>query len=244
MWNKARPFGGNTSLNEKLVAHWALDDDAPNKHYADSLGRIPGVLISPTHNTEDITVAGLQGNAIQLDGTDYINLPSAWDHISFDHDALLSVFCVMKRTWSASSGSYTLFSTRASGSSVGIHLYISVTDARLYLRIEDVSGNYLLMRWGNSLGYNTWTDVGFTYDGSGSLYGIKLYVNAVTNYYSPISSGSPNNCLTTIATIAKDLGTSGYLQPTCPVQQFSIWQKVLSQTDVAARYAGGTILPC
>ena len=127
---KLRPFGGNGSLNEKLVAHWALDDDAPNKHYADSLGRVPGTLISPTHNTEDITVAGLQGGAIGFDGTDYIQYPSLLDILNIDYNELISNFFVLKRV-AGLGNHYCIASSRSSGSTKGILISISLP-ATLY----------------------------------------------------------------------------------------------------------------
>jgi len=235
---KPRLFNGNSSLNEKLVAHWALDDEENNQHYADSLGRIPGILVSPTHETEVIAVSGLHGNATSLDGVDYIKIPSLLDILEMDYNKLISNFFVIKRG-SVLGSHYCISSSRSSGSTKGILLSISTTGT-FAVEIIDGSGNYVKSETTTVINTGSYDMCGYTWDGTN----LKTYINGSEDTNNT-SSGVLVSFANTEFHIGHDPSTPGtYLELDAILQQYSIWQKDLILPEAAALYDGGVVLPC
>lgn len=238
---KHRFFNGDTSLNEGLVTYWGMNDDNPNTHVADSLGGVQGVLLGGS-NTEDLSVVGANGKALDFDGTNYINVSPIWDLLSLSSTTPFSIFFLAKRTGGTTS-SYILFSSKENPVDKGISFFQISTSGKAYILLRTDGSNWIRCQSTSAIPLNTWALIGFTYTGSGLSSGLTVYINTTAST-DRSSAGSFSSLTTTKALICHEDYAGGGVKFDGEMQALGIWKKELSSNEVTKLYNNGDFLLC
>ena len=132
-------------------------------------------------------------------------------------------------------GNMNLISRRKlSLSNLEWQIFYTSGQLRLYL-FDTSSSNYIAIGISNPL--NEWVHLTYTYDGSGVIGGLKIYLNGISQIVTTLSSGT-YNCMK-ISTSKIVFGSpewsmsylfNGYLD------EFRIWSKELDATEVMSLY--------
>jgi hypothetical protein len=145
--------------------------------------------------------------------------------------------------------------------SIGMWLYPTVIDANmrtLYNNYTSTKGKFALtqsgqitayilssgtqglaIRTGNVLVSGLWTHFVFTYDGTGVIGGLKIYINGVENVTSTILNNIAGPVISGNAFQLGAQGSSRY--HTGNLDEVSIWDKKLSASEVEQVYNAGIV---
>jgi len=182
-------------------------------------------------------------HSIQLDGIDdYIDFGNV---NIFERTDAFSGSCWINLASSASTG---LFISKTKNSTiVGYQFYITAS-RDIILFIGDYYGNnYLLGRTVNTINASTWYNVAFTYSGSSTRSGIKIYINGVPQSLSYLGSTTITGSIVDSSVPFQISGRDGAnLVLDGKIDEVAMFNSELSAPQVASIYNNGTpnnILP-
>lgn len=145
-------------LTDGLLHHWTLDGDA-----LDSASTQDGTIVGAT------TAAGQVGDALNFDGSDYVDLGTFADTAS-----TLSVTAWVNQTgWTSGSGDGRIIAVSTSTSEQDHQLMLSAINGQQQCRMKAGGSTFTLKGGTATLG--VWQHVACTYDGSR----VRLYVDGV-----------------------------------------------------------------
>jgi hypothetical protein len=172
--------------------------------------------------------------SLQFDGVnDYVNIPNSVD-LQFGIASAFSVSWWIKTT--AAVARDVLQKKINSGQNPGWGTHIDGSQ-RIQFELRNAVSNRIVVRTsdGTTVNNGNWRNVIYTYSGSGSASGVKIYLDGVlqtlttvndTLTSSPISNGPLRMCA----------DESGSTTLACNLDEPSIWGKELSQSEVTELY--------
>jgi len=220
------------ALNTDLVLYYKLDE-------------ITGTTAEDAHSTNDGTASytrvftteetGIINTAADLHLDDYID--TGWDGISTTDEFTLHAWV------NASTGGNGRVLSSEDSSSNGIHMQVD-ENGHLYGFIRKDPSNYLY-KYTTSVDLHGagWKHIAFTYDGSDTLAGMKLYVDG-TEITTVTSGGSISGSSTSSNNwyIGRK-GGGAYNYYNGFVDEVAIWERELTSGEVTALWNGGNGLP-
>jgi len=125
----------------------------------------------------------------------------------------------------------------------GYMLYVNV-DRYLILYIASSSTNRILIRTNSTVANNTWQHLVFTYDGSSTSAGVKLYFNGVNQSLTNLGNTSITGSLLDSSVPFQISGRDGTSANGIngQIDQVSVFDYELSATEVSTLYGGGTAI--
>ena len=108
---------------------------------------------------------------------------------------------------------------------------------KIFVQVR-AAGSLLSHTFNTALVPSVWTSVIITYDGSSNMNGFKVYVNGVLDASTPASAAL--NAWDTLSEPLKFGRRSNSFHFSGKMNNYSCWDKELSQTDVTDIYNGGT----
>jgi hypothetical protein len=158
-----------------------VDDDTSSGSHVDSTG-----ANTATQNDNDETT-GQIGQGQYLDGTDDFIVIADDDSLSFGDGTTDNAFSMSAWINRDNTGDRGVIMSKDNFSNVEYEFWVGGSD-KLNFNLHDSGGNILSVRTTGVLGAD-WTHVSATYDGSGSVGGLRLYINGLEVAVSDTSSG-------------------------------------------------------
>jgi len=123
----------------------------------------------------------------------------------------------------------------------GYMLYVNVS-RYLILYIANTTTNRILIRTNSTVSNNNWNHLAFTYDGSSTSAGVKLYINGVNQSLTNLGNTSITGSLLDSSVPFQISGRDGTSANGVngKIDQVSIFDYELSATEVSTLYGGGT----
>lgn len=183
-------------------------------------------------------------SAIFAGASNYVVLPNASD-LNFGDGATDSPFSVgMWVNFDTVASSQRLFTKRDGGflGTVDEYRVLWSSTNKLVFTLYDASSGGTIARSGSTTPtISTWYYLTFTYDGSGTEAGLKIYVNGVEETYTSQSSGTYTAM--EVGTSAPAIGTSNYNLGNGSfdgqMDEFTIWDKELSGAEITGLVTDG-----
>jgi hypothetical protein len=151
--------------------------------------------ISGNNNHGTINGAVWGDGGLRFDGTDDLVVVANESNFDFDITEPFSGLAYIKVA--SVTGSITIFSKfNNTPPPIGWFFYVLETGGEGRLLFQVQSSGYLYRHGSTNLDDGAWHHVAFTYDGSNSLAGIKLYVDGVEESYTDGSSPTVGSILT------------------------------------------------
>lgn len=229
--------GGVAPLNpvwSGLTSYYRFDEES-GTDVADSKGSIDGTLVSGSWNasgknngcfatpiTLNATACVVLGDVYNFERTDTWSV-NAWVY-RYDSANRLYVFCKM----AGAGGSYRGHQIRVNSTG---YVYVLIENA------YPTNGIYAKSTTTN-IPATTWTMVGYSYDGSSSGSGVKMYVNGTPQSQSYTHD---NLSSTIVGTTDCRIGaneipvTNGFGR----VDELGVWNRVLTPTEMTNLYNSG-----
>jgi hypothetical protein len=213
---------------EGLVGYWnfdssTADDLSPNGNNGTLMG---GAQIIPPIN-----------RALALDGVDdYIGIPDT-DDLSFGDGSNDSPFSISAWVYMDDATQFCIVSKYTAATNLEWAFYTSASD-KLSFDCDKSDGTASIGRR-----YNTaitayegqWIHLVATYDGSGSIEGLKIYLNGERVDDTNVPSGSYVAMSNTTSNVTiGDLGSGGY-KLNGRIDEVSIWNRALTQMEIWAQ---------
>lgn len=182
------------------------------------------------------TSSGKVGGAMSFSGTDsqITVADNALDSL-FDRDDSFSISAWVK----SSAGSYQWIVSKITTGNVGFNFYME-TGGQLAFSLVANGSTYSARRGAISVRDNTWHHVVGTYDGSGRVVGIRLYVDGVEQTYTTI--GSDNLGLSSISNTQNlEIGGRSFndFHYNGSIDEVQIYPRVLTQEQITHLYNDG-----
>jgi hypothetical protein len=231
-------INGNSSIvsSDNLISWWKLDVDHNDNRAWDSSGQGNHPYLQGTnffHST--YSTAGISGNALSFDGSThkiYLNFDS---HMDFERTDAFSIFCWIK---TSNADSY-IISKMINSSQTGYYMATFNSTGKLTVSLANTSNTNELREvttTADELDDNQWHHVGFTYDGSSSSAGLKLYIDGQEKTtditYDTLSSTILNDDKAYLG-IRDGLGTDRFAGQ---MDDIRIYNKVLSASEIQELY--------
>lgn len=180
--------------------------------------------------------AFFNSKSVSFDGiNDLVTLGNA-SLLNFERTDPISGFCWVKLDTIANSVDF--FSKSDTTTQKGWHFNFQNTTNSIQFGERSSGSNLFIMRGDQAMVAGTWYHVGFTYDGSSSSLGVKLYING-----AQIANTSTNNNLSVSITnsIIASAGSRGGLSSFFDghIDEISIWTGELSAAEISEIYNGG-----
>lgn len=182
-------------------------------------------------------------SAIFVGGANYVVLPNASD-LSFGDGTTDSPFSVdFWVNFDTVASTQRLFVKRDGGTTGGEEYRIiwSSSNKLVFTLYDDSTGGTIAISGSTTPTISTWYHVAFTYDGSSTEAGLKMYVDGVEETYTSQSSGSYTAM--EVGTINPVIGTQPWALGSSSfdgqMDEFRVWDKELSSVEVNDLVADG-----
>lgn len=223
---------------ENLVGWWRSDDDTYPTIVDHSSGSHNGTLVNmEVGDLVDLVPSFETTKCIDFNGGDHY--ASMGNVLSYEYNQPFSAFCWMK---SSDSGDFMLIAKRKnSGDYEGWALEQDGVNNQLVGQLRADTDHKLKIMGTTDLknALSGWHLVGFTYDGSGSASGMKLYINGVLESSTVVEDTLGGNSIihTGPLCLASREGTGQFYDGR--LTEVSMWGKELSAAEVAEIYNSG-----
>ena len=171
---------GNSSIvsSDNLISWWKLDVDYNDNRAWDSSGQGNHPYLQGTNFFHsNYSTTGISGNALSFDAASshkiYLNFDS---HMDLERTDAFSIFCWIK---TSNADSY-IISKMLSSSQTGYYMATFHSTGKLTVNLANTTTTNELREvttTADELDDDQWHQVGFTYDGSSSSAGLKLYID-------------------------------------------------------------------
>ncbi len=166
----------DASLQDGLISHYAFDKlengETPDNQNAHRIGKINTRLLNVL--ADPVLVDGKQGQAVQFDGENYINLGDVGD---FDHANRFSLGAWIQQSGSFEKESTILVKRNEEQKRGGYQLNLTTNGKLKASLIHNQGAERIEIVSQSKVPAGAWTHVFFTYDGSGEAVGLNLYID-------------------------------------------------------------------
>lgn len=226
--------GGDT-LKSGLVGWWSFDGADIVNNVVDKSGSGNTGYMQGFTSTSSAKVAGKLGQALKFDGVnDFVKVTNQTP-FNFERTNSFSSFAWIKTNHNAT---VTILGKLDETLIRGWQL-VNVSDGTLRVDIlNTVSSNHLRETTSATIANNKWRYVGFTYDGSSTPSGLKLYIDGIE-----VSTSININNLTQTIQNTKDFDIGARDAGTYPIRSFiddvRVYNRVLSASEIKQLYNTG-----
>jgi hypothetical protein len=227
---RQRAAGGASPLLNGLVAYWKLDETSGTRF--DS--------VSTNNLTDDGGVGfatGKVGNAALFDTSN--QALDGGNVLAFERTDAFSVFAWVYLT--DTSGAREVIGKINPTGQRGWEM--RVDNSNLSLFIANVWGTNAIgvQHTGTSISANTWYQIGFTYDGSSSASGVKLYINGVAVVVDTILRDILTATIVSTASLFIGARFSTFAaQFAGRIDETGVWSRVLPDGEISGLYNGSS----
>jgi hypothetical protein len=226
------PFGGHATLGTDLVSYWKLDETSgttATDSKEDNNGTITGATVNQT---------GKIGKAVLFDHSSEKIVIANESNFDFERTQEFSASMWFYLN-STGVNRFPLTKQEASGNYRGWGLWIQTNNKlRFDLVSAGGSNNYLAVEATNAFSSGSWIHFGFSYSGSSTVAGVKLYINGSVD--STATSIRNTLTATILNAISVEIGNrNGAFNFDGLIDEVGIWNKELSSSEFSDLYNSG-----
>lgn len=194
-----------------------------------------------------VITGGKQSNALTLDGINDCTLIADHDSLSFGDASTDSAFSISAICYMNNATTFRIM-TKLNDFTAGTIEYTFATDSGdklIALLFDNTSTNRISVESNTNLtAYEgQWIQVGMSYDGSGTVAGIKLYLNGQALATTNTSQGTyvaMHNTATPVRIGCTDVSGTGFdLYANGKIDELAVWSKELSAANFLTLYNDG-----
>ena len=187
------------------------------------------------NRTTDVPIPFTNTKSILLDGVD--DFVTMGDTLDFERTESFSLSAWIKRGTTGVDDSI-VSKMESSGSYRGYFLYITNSNKiRFILRNVNTTSNRLFVDSTSTITNTNWNHILVTYDGSSSGSGVKIYINGVSDTVT--TTGTLSATILNSSPFNIGARNSNSLFATATIDEVSVFNSELSQSDVTSIYNGG-----
>ncbi len=240
---KSTTFYWIDALIDNIVSYYKFDDNAANTNVDDELDANEGTL-GGGETTAGVSVAGKIGTAFEFDGNDYVNIGNLSNLGSNLGDGV-SWSLWIKTTATAVQYFYGVYPGSVSG-----YWYLAInqkydgTDdpGKIATRLYDNDGNDMAGGTTNDINFRdgAWHHIVITTDGPGNA--VTIYLDGNSQAISYLTQNTPDNFVNYSENIfigaRSNTGSPDFIFVGA-LDEFGIWNKILSPAEVTALWNDG-----
>lgn len=227
----------STGLLTNLVSYWKMEE-ASDAQVIDSHGSIDSTSNGADHDTRGKIDSCFEfnsgapymnfGNVLDYDHTDAFSF-SAWVYFYANNNYSNGSQCIVSKITKTSNTEGYLFMKRADTTT-----YVN----KLQVTLRKTATKYIVVYGGTELSINTWHHVVFTYSGSGTAAGVKMYLDGAEESYT-VGSDTLDGSFTNSANFNIGSRNNDDLNIYGRIDEVGHWDRVLSSSDVTTLYNSG-----
>ncbi len=171
--------------------------------------------------------------SIELDGID--DFVDMGDVLDFDRLDSFSISCWFKRTTSGVS-EFLVDKSESSGNYRGYSILIPSTDDKIYFTLRHTLPNFIQVKSNTAITDTDWHNLVITYSGSSLISGVNIYIDNVNDTGTGTGTLGGNTITAQPFQIGARNGANNF---SGKIDEVSIFNSELSQSDVTSIYGGG-----
>ena len=218
-------FQNQSTLNACSLGLWKLNDQSGTTAVDSSSNGSDGTY----YNTPTLKQPGVFDTCAEFDSasSEYVRLPNT--NLDFEYNDAFSISAWVYKEGALSA---VIISKMLSSGTYRGWAFWSESNGNITFALRNTLSLQIYARSNLSVSFDTWNHVLVTYDGSGLLSGVNIYINGVLSTLGSNSDTLSNNTIITSADSFIGVRDQTSLPFDGKISDVGIWNKVLSASEI------------